>query len=67
MRFMGASGIALSGSLTGLILFTLTIREFGFAKFRQIIFDKMALYLALFLLSEVIILLLFKGYLIANF
>ena len=35
---LGASGLALASSLTGYILFFLTIKEFGFDKFKQIIF-----------------------------
>jgi len=35
---LGAAGLALASTLTGYILFILTIKEFGFEKFKQIIF-----------------------------
>jgi putative peptidoglycan lipid II flippase len=66
MNIIGASGIALSGSITGLILFSLTIREFGFNKFKTLLFDKKLLWLVLFLLCEVIILYFFKGLKLVN-
>jgi putative peptidoglycan lipid II flippase len=61
MQFFGAAGIALSGSLTGFILFFLTIRAYGFDKFMEIILDKKAIFLLLFAGVEIAILLFFKG------
>lgn len=66
MNLFGASGIALSGSLTGLILFSLTIKEFGFEKFKTILMDIRLLYLLIFLSIEVAMLLFFKGVVLAN-
>lgn len=39
MQFWGAFGLALAGSLSGFVLFWLTIKAFGFAKFWGIIAD----------------------------
>jgi putative peptidoglycan lipid II flippase len=41
---MGASGLALAGSLGGWVLFILTVREVGFEKFKRIIKDKRTRY-----------------------
>ena len=42
---MGAAGLALASSLSGIILFWLTIKAFGKAQFFAIIAHKYALYL----------------------
>lgn len=42
MHPFGAMGLALSGSLSGFVLFVLTIRIFGFARFLDIINHKKA-------------------------
>ncbi len=36
----GAAGLAFASTLSGFILFFLTIKEFGFSKFKQLIFSK---------------------------
>jgi len=66
MNFFGASGIALSGSLTGMILLILTLREFGFGRFLSIVMDKKLFLLILFLLIEITALELFKGLNLVN-
>ena len=62
MQFFGAAGIALSGSLTGLILFSLTLRSFGFERFRGFFEAKYALALAAFLAVEIVLLLIFREF-----
>ena len=57
MQFFGAAGIALSGSLTGLILFSLTLRSFGFERFKSFFNVKYAALLVLFLAIEIAVLL----------
>jgi len=44
MKPMGASGIALAGSIGGWVLFILTVKEVGFDKFLPIIKSKNSLY-----------------------
>ena len=44
MQFMGASGLALAGSIGGWVLFGLTVKEVGFDKFISIIKSKKSLY-----------------------
>ncbi|MGX3010696.1 lipid II flippase MurJ [Helicobacter sp. 23-1044] len=61
MQFFGAFGLALSSSVAGFILFALTIRAFGFAKFRKIIAKpKFFVYLIILLCVECGILFLVK-------
>ena len=61
MQFFGAFGLALSSSIAGLVLFVLTIRAFGFAKFRKIIAKpKFFVYLIILLCVECGILFLVK-------
>ncbi|MGX2981838.1 lipid II flippase MurJ [Helicobacter sp. 23-1045] len=61
MQFFGAFGLALSSSIAGFILFALTIRAFGFAKFRKIIAKpKFFVYLIILLCVECGILFLVK-------
>jgi putative peptidoglycan lipid II flippase len=47
MQFMGASGLALAGSIGGWVLFIFTIKEVGFDKFSNIIKSKKSIYLIL--------------------
>ena len=61
MKPLGAFGLALSSSFAGFILFALTIRAFGFAKFRKIIAKpKFFVYLIILLCVECGILFLAK-------
>ena len=61
MQFFGAFGLALSSSMAGFVLFILTIRAFGFAKFRKIIAKpKFFVYLIILLCVECGILFLVK-------
>lgn len=54
MQFWGAFGLALAGSLSGFVLFWLTIKAFGFAKFWGIIADsKLGALLVVFVSVEV--------------
>lgn len=54
MQFWGAFGLALAGSLSGFVLFLLTIKAFGFAKFWGIIADsKLGALLVAFVSAEV--------------
>lgn len=66
MKFFGAAGIALSGSLTGVILFSLTVKTFGFDKFLSIVKNKLVALLVLWLVFETAILLTFKEYVLAH-
>ena len=45
MNLMGAMGLALSGSISGVILFTLTVREVGVKHLQEIIKSKKLVYL----------------------
>ena len=57
MQFWGAFGLALAGSLSGFVLFWLTIKAFGFAKFWGIIADsKLGVLLVAFVSVEVVVL-----------
>jgi putative peptidoglycan lipid II flippase len=51
MQTMGASGIALAGSIGGWVLFVLTVREVGTKRFTSIIKSKISLYFILSMLS----------------
>ena len=57
MKYMGAMGLALSGSIGGFIFFTLTLRGVGFDKFLNIVKSKKLLYLIAMLLVSAVILL----------
>lgn len=57
---MQAAGLALAGSLSGVILCLFTLRSFGFSRFLDILFDKKLLLLALVLILETGVLLWFK-------
>jgi len=47
MHVMGASGLALAGTLGGWVLFTLTVKEVGTERFMKIIKSKISLYFSL--------------------
>ena len=57
---MKAAGLALAGSLSGLVLFIFTLRSFGFSRFLAILFDKKLIILALVLFIEAGVLIWFK-------
>ena len=57
---LGAMGLALASSLSGLILFIYTVRAYGAKRFFAIIRDKKALWLLLASAALIIILILFK-------
>jgi putative peptidoglycan lipid II flippase len=61
MQFMGAAGLALSGSLTGLLLFTLTLRAFGFERLKSFFDARYAAGLALFSAILIVTLLFLRG------
>ncbi len=50
---MKAAGLALAGSLSGIILLIFTLRSFGFSRFLAILYDKKLIILILILLLEV--------------
>ncbi|ETD26492.1 integral membrane protein MviN [Helicobacter canis NCTC 12740] len=63
MQFLGAFGLALAGSLSGFVLFALTIRAFGFGEFWAIICARnYALLLGFMLVCEVLLLALWLHY-----
>ncbi len=62
ITWLKAAGLALAGSLSGFILFFLTIKEFGIDKFLDIIRDKKMLYLVVLLIAETILLIILKGF-----
>ena len=63
MQFWGAFGLALAGSLSGFVLFALTIRAFGFGEFWAIICARnYALLLGFMLVCEVLLLALWLHY-----
>ncbi|MGX3045406.1 lipid II flippase MurJ [Helicobacter sp. T3_23-1056] len=63
MQFWGAFGLALAGSLSGFVLFWLTIKAFGFAKFWGIIADsKLSVFLVAFIGLEVAFLWIFISF-----
>ncbi len=57
-----AAGLALASSISGFVLFFLTVKEFGFDNFLDIIRDKKAIYLFVLLIIEIVVLLIFKGF-----
>jgi len=57
---MKAAGLALAGSLSGWVLFSFTLRSFGFSRFLAILFDKKLIILALVLSFEAGVLIWFK-------
>jgi putative peptidoglycan lipid II flippase len=65
MQFLGAAGLALSGSLTGLILFSLTLKAFGFARLKGFFDAKLFAILILFLAAEAASLLIFREFTVA--
>lgn len=62
MNFLGAAGLALSGSLTGILLFFLTLRAFGFYKLKEFYDSRYAVLLIVYLIVAVAALLFAKGY-----
>ncbi|SFV53756.1 Proposed peptidoglycan lipid II flippase MurJ [hydrothermal vent metagenome] len=56
MNYMGAMGLALSGSIGGFIFFILTLRGVGFEKFLNIMNAKKLVYLIVGLLSSALVL-----------
>ncbi|WP_342779749.1 murein biosynthesis integral membrane protein MurJ [Helicobacter canis] len=63
MQFLGAFGLALAGSLSGFVLFALTIRAFGFGEFWAIICARnYALLLGFMLVCEVLLFALWLHY-----
>lgn len=60
---LGASGLALAGSLTGVILFILTIRLFGVETFWSIIYDKKLIALITILCIEALLLVMIRPWL----
>ena len=56
MHPMGASGVALAGSIGGWVLFIYTVKEVGMDRFMQIIKSKMLIYLLLSMTSFAILL-----------
>ena len=63
MQFLGAFGLALAGSLSGFVLFALTVRAFGFGEFWAIICARnYALLLGFMLVCEVLLLALWLHY-----
>lgn len=61
MQFMGATGLALSGSLTGLLLFALTLKAFGVERLKSFFDARYAAGLALFLAVLIATLLFLRG------
>ncbi len=59
---MEAAGLALAGSLSGVVLFIFTLRSFGFSRFLAILFTKKLIILALVLLIEAGVLIWFKEF-----
>ena len=49
---MKAAGLALAGSLSGIVLFFFTLRSFGFSRFLAILFDRKLIILILVLILE---------------
>jgi len=56
MQIMGASGLALAGSIGGWVLFIFTVKEVGVERFLTIIKSKKSIYLLLFLIALGIVL-----------
>ncbi|MGP1450768.1 MAG: murein biosynthesis integral membrane protein MurJ [Wolinella sp.] len=63
MQFLGASGLALAGSLSGFLLLFWTLRAFGAREFWDIIRDKRsALWLVIGIVLEILIIIFVKSY-----
>jgi putative peptidoglycan lipid II flippase len=56
MNFMGVIGLALAGSVGGVVLFTLTVREVGTEHFFDIIKSKKLIYLIIGLIFSAFVL-----------
>jgi len=61
MQFFGAAGLALSGSLTGIILFTLTLRAFGLDRLKSFFDARYTVMLVVFLAVLIAALLFLRG------
>jgi putative peptidoglycan lipid II flippase len=59
---MGASGLALAGTISGFVGFVLTIKAFGVKNFLDILLSKNAIYLVVGSILLTIMLLLFKDF-----
>ncbi|MDA7816631.1 murein biosynthesis integral membrane protein MurJ [Sulfurimonas sp.] len=59
---MGASGLALAGTISGSVGFILTVRAFGVKNFLDILRNKKAIYLIIGSISLIILLTILKGY-----
>ena len=55
-----AGGLALAGSLSGVVLLIFTLRSFGFLRFLAILFNRKLLYLSVVLCVEAVVLIWFK-------
>ena len=55
-----AGGLALAGSLSGVVLLIFTLRSFGFSRFLAILFNRKLLYLSVVLCVEAVVLIWFK-------
>ena len=60
--FLKAAGLALSSSIAGLVLFFLTIKEFGVREFLDIISSKLGFVLLFALIFEIVLLYFLKGF-----
>ena len=59
---MQSAGLALAGSLSGIVLFIFTLRSFGFSRFLAILFSKNLIILAFVLVVEAGVLIWFKDF-----
>ncbi|MCF6245471.1 MAG: murein biosynthesis integral membrane protein MurJ [Sulfurovum sp.] len=64
MQFMGASGLALAGSIGGFVLLFFTVKEVGIEKFLAIIKSKKTLYFILFMIVFSMLMYLLNHYLL---
>lgn len=60
---LGAAGLALAGSLSGVVLFIFTLHSFGFKRFLAILKNRKLFFLAIVLLVEAGVLIWFKEFL----
>jgi putative peptidoglycan lipid II flippase len=58
---LNEAGLALASSISGFILFYLTIKEFGLQKFLSLLKDRFAIYLLLLTVFEIVIILTLKA------
>lgn len=59
---LGAAGLALASSISGIFLFVMNLKEFGFGNFLAIICPKKLSFIALFCIFEIVVLMIFKGF-----